>query len=403
MASRWFRKSVFNLHSWLGLHVFIVLGSIFLTGTLLVFGAEIDAAFDETRRVETPSAERNVSFGQLFDGVRAYDPEATILELNRGETSWIADDVVIRTASGTQVTAWSDPQTGTVNGTTGNTDIRRILFEFHASFLTDSPYGNLLLTLFTVPLLLFIITGLISYRRFWKGFFRLPPRHLGARGWWGGAHRLVMLWSLPFLIIITLTSLWYLLGALRLTGEEAYLDIPPTSPRETVLPADFDGTALDRVVAAAVASVPEMDPSLVVLPSHPSGPVAVLGYGPVPLMSDEAQGVFVEPGTFEVLGRYQPSDFPLNMRVNEINDRLHFGDWGGFWSRVLWLGFGILGTFGMAAGALIYAARIAAPDGAEPVVGVSRRLWRAMSVFKWTLPVWAVGILVITGIRFGLF
>ena len=401
MVSRRFRQFVFWLHSWLGLHIFLILGVIFLSGTLLVFVEELDAGLDADRRIDPPVSQRSASFGQLYDGARAAHPQADILSLSRGHVSWIADKALIRTGPGRRATVWLHPGTGVATGTSGQTDIRRIIFEFHSSFLTEHRLGNLLMTAFSLPLLLFIVTGLITYRRFWKGFFRLPSRQTGARGWWGGMHRLVMLWALPFLIVMGLTSGYYLIGALGQGPKDPVHDIAPVTARDALLPAGFDGQALDRAVAVAMETLPGLIPETISLPKRPKEAIAVIGPGSAVLTGPEGQGVYVDPVSLAALGRFRSADYGLGHRLNQINDEMHFGLWGGFGSRLLWFVLGLASTFAMAAGAMIYAAKVAAPDPAAAMPGAARRIWQGMSALKWVLPLFVLAVLVVALLRFG--
>ena len=92
--------------------------------------------------------------------------------------------------------------------------LKMIVRQLHDSLLTGHRLGEILITAMSLMLLISIITGLVTYRRFWRGFFRMPPRHQGARGWWAGLHRLTALWSLPFLIVVCLTGFYYLISIL---------------------------------------------------------------------------------------------------------------------------------------------------------------------------------------------
>src|SRR3546814_3107601 len=66
-----------------------------------------------------------------------------------------------------------------------------------------------------LPLLVSLVTGLVVYKRFWKGFFRptLRIRH-GARIFWGDFHRLSGIWSIWFIAVISITGTWFLIQAL---------------------------------------------------------------------------------------------------------------------------------------------------------------------------------------------
>ena len=92
MAERRLRSVIFRLHAWLGLHIFLVLALIFLSGTLLVFIAELQAGLDSDRRLTTPvSVSARAGFGDIHDRIMEHDPRAQVRAIIRGDRAWIAD------------------------------------------------------------------------------------------------------------------------------------------------------------------------------------------------------------------------------------------------------------------------------------------------------------------------
>ena len=58
-----------------------------------------------------------------------------------------------------------------------------------------------------------LVSGIVTYKKWWRGFFR-APRGGDGRRMTGDLHRLMGLWSLWFVALITLTGLWYLVETL---------------------------------------------------------------------------------------------------------------------------------------------------------------------------------------------
>ncbi len=199
MTQRRIRSIVFKLHAWLGLHVFAVMALLFLTGTVLVFVYQVEAALVGSERLPVPRPmEERASFGTLYETTRAYAPDAVVVEITRSESPWIADRARIFVPGGGFRYLWFGGEGETVSREASTTDLQRVVHDIHASFLTGHMTGGIAVGLFSILLGGFLISGLVSYRRFWRGFLRLPPRHLGPRAWWGGLHRLLALWLSPF-------------------------------------------------------------------------------------------------------------------------------------------------------------------------------------------------------------
>ena len=79
--------------------------------------------------------------------------------------------------------------------------------QLHAYLLIPT-WGYAIVCSFAFFLLASLVTGLITYRKFWRGFFR-KPRRRNLRTLMGDLHRLGGLWSIWFLVIMIDTGLWY--------------------------------------------------------------------------------------------------------------------------------------------------------------------------------------------------
>lgn len=392
------RTLLFKLHAWLGLHVFIVLTMIFLTGALLIFVYQIEALFVSGERLETSRpVEERASFGARFDQILAHDPDVRVLTIERGPSPWIADKALVDRGQGEEVFLWFSAPDGGVGGQTGQIGLRRVLFDLHASFMTGHRYGELLVTTFAFVLAVFIVTGLITYRRFWRGFFRRPSRAQGARGWWAGLHRLCGVWLFPFLIVISLTGMYYAVSLVGLV-KGAPLVLSDAAARDTALPAGFDGAALDAALAVAQAAAPDTVFEIVRFPGRPADGLYFTGTGSAILTGTENSRVVVDPLSRAVMGVAQARDLGPIDRLSAANDLLHEGHWGGLVSRFLWLAFGLAGTVLCGAGAMIYAARSIRPD--QPGPGGLRRIWAGMSPLKWALPLFFLAMMALAIIRY---
>jgi uncharacterized iron-regulated membrane protein len=400
------RLSVFRLHAWIGLHVCLFFAFLFLTGTILVAGGEIEALFDARQRpavtADRTSPEGLASPGQILTSVRAAFPDTDIFLTQRDERDWIGDRTLIRTRWGEQALVWTDPTSAEVIGVTPYQGFKKTLRELHSQFLVPKGIFTVLVTSSSVLLLASIITGLITYRRFWKGYFRLPSRAAGDRTWWGGLHRLLAVWSLPFLAIVALTSLYYFVAGIGI-WHGRLPPVPAPSEREAMLPAEFDGPALDAAVAEAAARIPGFRLMEVQFPLARSDAVVLKGAATAALVRPRANSLAVDPATGAVLASWRAEDLGTADRAAEAVDRLHFGTWGGTnaWggviSRALWIVFGLAATLIALSGAAIFAARTrpvaavaagldARGAGAARAGGGLRRFWRGMGVLRFVYP-----------------
>lgn len=394
MNAQALRMFFFRVHTWLGLNTCILLGVMFATGTLLVFSTEMETAFyAKTKSGDLPQGQV-LSYGQVFDAVQGAYPDVQIASISRTSTGSIfGDRTQAHTAWGEKISIWTDPGTGQILGASPAEGFHTILLSFHDSLFSGNWFGRTGVTVLAFSLLFSLVSGLIAYRRFWRGLKTLPPRGRGPRPWWGGLHRMVAVWCLPFLLVVAVTGIYYFvaqMGVLSTKGPK----IPAAAERGSVLPPDFNGAALDQAIAAAQKAAPDQNVSAIFLPGHPSQGININGpYGPS-VISIDTHRVVVDPLTMSVLAHITPADFSPKNKAKHFFDSVHHGDWAGNYSRVAWLLFGAAGTLLMFSGAMVFASRVARlprPGSTTPdSINAFRRLWRGMFVLKWGLVLIAI-------------
>lgn len=397
MAGRRFRNVVFKVHAWLGVHLFALLTLLSLTGTLLIYIQPIEAALFSSKQLEPPvSSEERPSFGTLYDQAKAHLPDGLVTQLIRSETPWIADKAIAWLPGGIERHLWFGGEGWSVSRESGPVDGYKVLRELHDSLLTRNHYVGVFVSALSIVLLTFMVTGLITYRRFWRGFFRLPSRQAGPRAFWGGLHRLTALWSLPFLIVITLTSLYFLADrTLPFTYQN--LDMSKLTPREAILPEGFDGGSVDKVVEAVEQHQPDLHISHIYLPGQPHEAIIIFGETDVFLTNYEANRVLVDPATLAVVDSIPADELNMAHRAGGASEILHFGHFGGEIVKALWAIFGTIATVLTFAGAMVYAARTASPEGGGTAMG---RIWSASVLTKLAYPLFFIGVIAVAVLRF---
>jgi uncharacterized iron-regulated membrane protein len=368
-----------RLHSVLGLWCSLFLLFVFLTGVLAVFATEIDRLF--TPEMQVAGAGGKKSLGAVYNAVKAARPDADVMVITRPVSATMADQVFLREPGRTWDTIyWADPYRPELRGKGVRFTFKSAIRTLHRELFLPSKYGVPLVTIFTFALSGLLVAGIMQLLRFWKSFI-IRPRFGGGRtrAWASDLHRLTGVWSVVFLIPICLTGIWYFaesagLGAKGLPGHEA-------KPERAILLADtFDGVALDRAVATAQEVLPGLRVRNVMFPRWPQMPIIIQGQLSALLVRDRANAVYLDPDTLAVRGVHRGEDLSVHQRISEMADPLHFGTWGGLWSKIAWTVFGLMLTALAGLGALIHAKRLAA----RKVPGSGLRLyWAGMGLGKW--------------------
>jgi uncharacterized iron-regulated membrane protein len=214
-----------------------------------------------------------------------------------------------------------------------------------------------------------LVTGIVTYKKWWRGFFRWP-RAGDTRRLSGDIHRLAGLWSLWFVALISLTGIWYMVETL---GGYAPVDQPPKigeRPPPT-------GPALDRLVAIARRAKPSLDIREVRF--TPEQGVIFLGQDRAWLVRDRVTGVAIDPANERVTMTLDGTELSAHQRISEMADPLHFGTFGGLPTKILWFVFGALMTALSVTGTMIFALRLSRVETGGGV----RIAWRGMGIWGW--------------------
>ena len=330
------RRTFFVWHSWIGLTAGLLLFVICWSGTVAVFSRELDWLADE--RLRAPAAEQ-VAWQAIQENVEASHPEWRIdsihapLEPGYAAEVWIADpDEVMHRV-------WADPASGEVLGTTSYFNVQRFFRSLHMMlFIADGyvwgiPTGYWIVGLLAFVLAASLITSLIFYKRFWRGFFKLQTRK-GAKVLWSDLHKLTGLWSLWFTTLIAVTGIWYLVEW-KVAWEVPYPELPAAEGSVTqTLP-------VSELVARAEAAYPALDVRTVALWQMSGGLFEVHGQDGSWLLRDRGARVFLDARDGSTILVQRPAELTALHRWVDTADPLHFGNFGGLWSKAVWFVFGI--------------------------------------------------------------
>ncbi len=350
-SDRWW----FHLHTWIGLKLSILMSFVLITGTLAVFSYEIDWLLNPEMRASESVIEPN--WGAAFDTLRAEYPDVDLLSLDRYAGSWFALQAVLNTRWEEIGRLWFDPVTGHLNGSTAWFNVQRFFRMTHRHLMLPTRIGIPIVSALAIPLLLSLISGLMIYKKFWRGFFHLPRTKRKTRIWVGDLHRWLGLWSTWFVLLIVLTSVWYFVEVMGGAAPRFPESAAPAT-REAVLPATLNGAAINEMVAKARQELPGLSVQRITFPQSPEGKVLVQGALTATLVRPRSNVVTFDPITLEVLGTYRGEDLNIHQRISEMADPLHFGYFGGLWTKAIWFLFGCAMSALSITGCVIYGKRL---------------------------------------------
>jgi len=362
-------RTWFRIHSFTGVVTGLMLFVICWSGTFAVLAKEIDWLVTPAARAEVRGEWQ--SWGAIMQAVEAAYPEARIRFLRAPLYRNAAAEVVVALPRQRPVRVYVDPYLGEVRGAHSYFNTQRFLRTFHMNLFLGN-IGYYVVMTFALTMLVSLGAALVFYRRWWRRFLHWPQRR--GRAFWSELHRTAGLWSIWFLLVIGVTGGWYLYEKLQ-SGPVHYvgpaplgLVAPPTPSSDPASPS----LPLDEVMVNARSAWPALDVKTVAFGrfSDAEDTVYLDGQAGFPLVRDRANQMHLDPRTAEVLWQNSAGDLPVYWLWSNMADPLHFGDFGGLWSKAVWFVFGLVLSGLILTGTWLHAHRLAREPG-----GRTRHRW----------------------------
>ena len=351
-------RTWFRVHSFTGVITGLLLFVICWSGTVATLSHEIDWLVTPEARTEV-GPERK-SWGEIKAAVEARFPEARIVALLAPLYSRSTADVIVNLPHQRLVRIYVDPYTAQVNGSYSFLNVQRFFRSFHRSLFLPTGIGTIFVSLFAITMLVSLVAALYFYRRWWTRFFRF--KRGGGRIFWSELHKTAGLWSIWFIVVIGATSVWYGFERLRYDigdGIISYVGPADSSvrafPKARSEPGD-PALPLDRLMEMAQAERPDIEVKSIRLRRHV---LSVHGQADHLLVRDRANQIALDARSGEVLYNHTASDLPLYWRWSDTADPLHFGDFGGLTSKLIWFAFGLILSGLILTGTWLHAHRLA--------------------------------------------
>lgn len=361
-------KLWFLVHSWLALPIWFFVLIVCVTGTLAVVSQEIVWLANPDIRASQPSDDAELlSYDQVIAAMKQAEPLTIVESISRPDESHFALSAQVSYPDGRSVEVYVNPYSGVIQGISPDFNFQAFTRALHGwwlvPFTNGFSWGWYLVSFLGIPLLVSLITGLVVYKKFWKGFFKPTLRfNHGARIFWGDFHRLSGIWSIWFIAVISITGIWFLIQALLFDNQISISSEPvvPVVARESV-PLSADGSPpkmldLDNAILIAQEKIPGLEVSFVSLPSNAYSHLNIGGRGWYPLMFQTAT---INPYNGDIDASRLLSDRTGLEFVTESMRPLHTGDFGGLWIKLIWFFFGLVLSMMVLSGLLIWTKRTA--------------------------------------------
>lgn len=362
----------FSFHGWCSLPIWVLFCFICLTGTIAVISHELTWLTNPHARAANPDNLPAKSPAELVAIVEKAHPTADIGQVMVMDP-YLVTAVIFSDHDQPMAIAYVNQYSGQIQEINSGLTFIGFMRMLHGWLLFPWQHGYsigyYLVSAMSLVMLGSLVSGLMIYKQFWKAFSAPKIRtKQGTKTLLADLHRLVGVWSIWFILIISLTGFWYLIqGVIFHTG----IDVEPHAPAisgkllPTTEPRVFP-VSLEQALQLAQQRYPNFSPSYIGLPEHNRDSYHLYGSGSEIFFDHYSYQVAVNPWQGEIMQATSPKDMNGIQSIMHIADPLHYGTFGGLWTKIIWFVFGSLLTGMSITGFIIWSQRLVKAKAAAP-------------------------------------
>lgn len=350
------------IHNWIGLYAGVVIAVLSITGVAALFKIEIDEGLNRKLFKVSPQT-TTVAVTPIIDSLKTVHGAENLFSIRvpkePGDT-W-APFFFIRksTLSLEQLEVFIDPYTGKV---VGQRDIYKSVGFFLRNIhvrLFDGLLGRQIVGLAGLALLISTITGFWIYGGFMKRQFFGTIRKKNFRIVMADYHKLIGISTLVFNLMIAITGAWLGLQAYLqpvIAGERPGIfkvEEKPLTPEEDVA----HSVNYDLVYQKGRKLFPELIPAYILPSTDGSRTVTLRGDVARTAFERDSYSITFDKESLQEVHRYDIRKASTGDKLFYIQESLHFGDFGGFFLKILYAFFGITSGFLALTGFIVYLKR----------------------------------------------
>lgn len=367
------RQILLKTHKLLGISTGIVIFVLCFTGAISLFATEISvwesaALSNASSGAEVPPEQWPINHmldqaRKTYGGKDGRDVEVFYMGKSDDKQRYLSSWTHTESDEAWHYSYW-DASTGELI-THQEMGISEVLAEMHRALWLPNPYGNYLVGLFGVILMIMAIGGIIIHLH-WRRDAETLRLDTDKRHKWSDLHKVAGLWALPFHIVIGFTgALFGLLGVIlilvalvayggdqdRAVAEVFGKDPSPTHQQVVVPTVNPFITKAKKDMQAGFSP----NKLMLVYPGDENMFVLVYGGYPKSLTMDSFAKYRLDTGEAIKLVDYEHG--PAALKAYGITVPLHYATFGGLAMKILYAGLAIMTAILPATGVLLWLRR----------------------------------------------
>ncbi|EMJ55796.1 PepSY domain protein [Leptospira interrogans str. UT126] len=333
------RKKLYKLHSILGISTGVFLVIVGLSGSLLVFGKEIDQLLNPNLWYISASKERlsiDVLRAKLKQELPSHALAGWLLseKQNQPDQVWLH---FLDSKDRKESIILLNPYTGKILGILSENrsdSFYSWMLKLHYSLLMGS-FGYFLTTLFGVIFIFQGFSGMILYRSIWQNLFRLRTKQ-SLRTFFSDLHKLVGVFSLVFNISLGFTGAWW--------NVQAIVGLLSAQEERKVEKFFKESISVDSLLKEIKMQLPEFQTGFVSFPHHhEKDPIQFYGTERLtnPFRSRFGSYFRFDSESGKLLEIFNLSNENLFYTIIDSFRPIHYGIFGGIITKILWVILGL--------------------------------------------------------------
>lgn len=370
MNTRKIRNLAFSLHRYIGLTVGLILVIVGLTGSLLVFQKEIDAALVKQQFGQVIPQSQTQSLDAIASNITQAYANQPDFKLAQFDLHFAPDIYRVRlnNSKDRQLEVFANAYTGNILGERSREGtFYSKVYDLHYALFAGK-IGTIIVGIAALLMCLLAVTGLIL----WSGWRNLIS---GFKIKWNGKtkrknydiHKVVGIIALIGLTFTGFTG--FIWNFYQQTEPAIYALTFTPKPPEAKSTVTKKSLAISEILQQANATIPEATPTFISVPIQP----------------DEVFSVYLkQPGDAQYFANQVKIDrysgkvlYVINSKTAKLGDRIlnafvpmHYGTFGGIFTRILYVFVGLSPTILFITGLVMYRLR----RRPQPVTKTSRKL-----------------------------
>ncbi|EKE71086.1 PepSY-associated TM helix domain-containing protein [Gallaecimonas xiamenensis] len=348
------RRTLWKWHGYFGLAAALPLFLIALTGSLLVFKAEIDGLL--MPEVVQAAAPERLPLNQLVRQAQGALGDHEILGWQPAEAPGQADRIyVAKMGTYDWQKAFIDPSNGQLLSPPVSTIhyLTDWLLEFHYTFLAG-PVGIAVGALVSLLFLALGVTGVILHRHFWKTFFTLRWGK-SLRLFLSDLHKMLGISGAPIFLVLGFTGAWWNID--HLLHEALEPDHSEFKLTHRYYRSDLD---FDAMLSEARQALPGFEATYIRFPDKSFPGIHLFGHQ---VQASSLRSLYGSIASFDDqsgqrTGLLDVTEAGVIYQFEDTFKPLHYGTFGGLVTRVLWCIVGFFPCLMALSGYLMWRKRV---------------------------------------------